>query len=70
MKKSAYFSSKAAKSRRLAEGIISRDDPAIKILLALAAVYEEKARMADRENNDFQHNGESSPKSERRRTFL
>jgi hypothetical protein len=61
MNNSAYFLSKAAQCRRLAKNIISRDDPAVKNLLALAVEFEEKARMADRQNNAFHHNGESAP---------
>jgi hypothetical protein len=46
MNSGAYFLSKAAQCRRLAETILSKDDPAIPNLLALAAEFERRAILA------------------------
>ena len=38
-----YFRQKAAQCRRLAQGIVRQDDPAVASLLALAVEFEAKA---------------------------
>lgn len=43
-----YFRDKAAQCRRLAKGIMYRNDPAIDALLALAAEFDAKAAEAER----------------------
>jgi hypothetical protein len=60
MNSGAYFLSKAAQCRRLAETILSKDDPAIPNLLALAAEFERRAILAPTdEGNACHHNGHS-----------
>jgi hypothetical protein len=54
MESSAYFLDKAEQCRRLARTIYRRDDPAIKVLLDLAAEFDAKAiEAAIRESNAF-----------------
>ena len=38
-----YFRQKAAQCRRLADGIVNKNDPAVASLLALAVEFEAKA---------------------------